>query len=152
MKAVSWLYCNEKKLRIKTKTRRLHTPGGGKTTARKYYKKPEPRESIKQYFCFRKNLKRGISLLASLRFGNFSVQMFDKLAASTKFGSGSHCLWSRITKFSVAARTKNVSVRDPASRFRLLTKHRCGFTKSTKPRAVGVFVSFCDPTENRTLI
>jgi len=25
-------------------------------------------------------------------------------------------------------------------------KHRCGFTKSTKPPAVAVFVSFCDPT------
>ncbi len=39
---------------------------------------------------------------------------------------------SQVTKFFVANRTKNVSARDPASRFRLLTKHRCDFTKCKK--------------------
>lgn len=35
---------------------------------------------------------------------------------------------------------------DLASQHSLLLVHRSGFTKSTKPAAGQVFVSFCDPT------
>ena len=40
----------------------------------------------------------------------------------------------------------------PPPRGFAIAKQRSGFTKSTKFRAGGMFVSFCDPTGNRTPI
>ena len=48
-------------------------------------------------------------------------------------------LWSRIIRLPT-----QTNFLDPGSRFRLLTKHRSAFHKSTKPAAGQVYVSFVD--------
>ena len=57
---------------------------------------------------------------------------------------------SRITRFFIATRTKNVSIRGPTLQFHPLAKHRCGSQKY-KERSNALFEShFCAGCRNRT--